>query len=262
VTSGTLIREARLLAGFSQGELSERSGKDRAQIARWERDVVQPSFETLQDLVRACGFDLESRLVPYELDKQHDLRLQKTLKRSPQERTQAMLRARSKNGFDPIALLQGLDEHRVRYIVVGAVGRVIHGSGEVTDGLDVVPSTIEVNIRRLGSALGDLNARRRDRAPIDLEGSLAREPVLELETDAGELKIVPEPAGTRGYNDLRRDARGEPLGRGVRPTVASIADHARMLVGLNRERDLETLRTVRRMIELDRGRTRGLTLER
>lgn len=94
MTSGTLIREARLRAGLSQGELSERSGKDRAQIARWERDVVQPSFETLRELVRACGFDLELALVPYEADRQKEARLQETLERSPQERVQAMLRAR------------------------------------------------------------------------------------------------------------------------------------------------------------------------
>ena len=66
MTSGTLIREARLRAGLSQVELAQRSGKDRAQLARWERDVVQPSFETLRELVRACGFDLETSLVPYE----------------------------------------------------------------------------------------------------------------------------------------------------------------------------------------------------
>ena len=94
MTSGTLIREARMRAGLSQLELSERSGKDRAQIARWERDVVQPSFETLRELMRACGFDLETTLVPFEDDKQHDARLQKTLQHSPQERLQAMLKAR------------------------------------------------------------------------------------------------------------------------------------------------------------------------
>ena len=75
MTSGTLIREARLRAGLSQVELSQRSGKDRAQLARWERDVVQPSFETLRELVRACGFDLETNLVPYEPDPAHDARL-------------------------------------------------------------------------------------------------------------------------------------------------------------------------------------------
>lgn len=94
MTSGTLIREARLRARLSQVELSERSGKDRAQIARWERDVVQPSFETLRELVRACGFDLETTLVPYQADTRHDARLQKTLQRTPQERLGAMLKAR------------------------------------------------------------------------------------------------------------------------------------------------------------------------
>jgi transcriptional regulator with XRE-family HTH domain len=94
VTSGTLIREARVLAGLSQEELSERSGKDRAQIARWEHDVVQPSFETLRELLRACGFDLETALVPYQPDTHQEARLQKTLLNSPQERLQAMLKAR------------------------------------------------------------------------------------------------------------------------------------------------------------------------
>jgi transcriptional regulator with XRE-family HTH domain len=94
VTSGIKIREARLRAGLSQGELSERSGKDRAQIARWERDVVQPSFETLRDLVRACGFDLDLALVPYEADEAEAVRLRKALMRSPQERLQAMLKER------------------------------------------------------------------------------------------------------------------------------------------------------------------------
>ncbi|MGH3115399.1 MAG: helix-turn-helix domain-containing protein [Gaiellaceae bacterium] len=96
MTSGMLIREARLRGGLSQGELSERSGKDRAQIARWERDVVQPSFETLRDLVRACGFDLELALVPYEADERENTRLRKSLMRSPQERMQAMLRSRGR----------------------------------------------------------------------------------------------------------------------------------------------------------------------
>jgi transcriptional regulator with XRE-family HTH domain len=91
-----LIREARLRAGLSQVELAERSGKDRAQLARWERDAVQPSLETLRDLLRACGFDLDLTLVPYIPDEQVDARLQKTITQSPQERLQAMLRARQR----------------------------------------------------------------------------------------------------------------------------------------------------------------------
>lgn len=94
MTSGLLIREARLRAGLSQGELSERSSKDRAQIARWERDVVQPSFETLRDLVRACGFDFSLALVPLESNDEQEARLRQNLLRSPQERLQGMLQVR------------------------------------------------------------------------------------------------------------------------------------------------------------------------
>jgi hypothetical protein len=43
-----------------------------------------------------CGFDLATTLVPYQADKQQDTRLQKTLRRSPQERLQAMLKARGR----------------------------------------------------------------------------------------------------------------------------------------------------------------------
>lgn len=94
MTSGTLIREARLRAGLSQGELSERSGKDRAQIARWERDVVQPSFETLRELVRACGFELDLALIPQEANAQEEADLRESLQQTPQERLQTMLKER------------------------------------------------------------------------------------------------------------------------------------------------------------------------
>lgn len=164
--------------------------------------------------------------------------------------------------FDPIAVLQTLDRHGVSYVVVGALARVIQGSDELTDGIDVVPSMKDENVRRLGAVLTDLDARRADGHGISLDRDLAPAGVLELSTSAGELKLVPEPVGTAGYDDLRRGASREPLGRGVRPSVASPGDLARMLAALDREQDREPLQTMRRLIELDRGRHRGLSLER
>jgi len=163
--------------------------------------------------------------------------------------------------FDPYALLQALERHGVTYVIVGGIGRVIHGSDELTDGLDVVPSTKDEDLRRLELALHDVNARRVDGGPPVLDADFS---VLELATDAGELKVVREPAGTRGYDDLRRRASREPLGRGLRPRVASLDDHARMLAALAREQDQAPLETTRRLIELDRElhRGRGLRLER
>lgn len=162
--------------------------------------------------------------------------------------------------FDPVTALRALDERRVAYLLIGGLGRVIQGSPELTDGTDIVPSMREANLRKLALALEDLDAGRMDGKPLRLEDDLAREPVLELETDAGELKIVPEPAGTRGYDDLRRAASREPLGSGLRPSVASLGDHARMLAALGQDEDAGKLRTVRRLIELERQL--GLGLER
>jgi hypothetical protein len=62
--------------------------------------------------------------------------------------------------------------------------------------------------------------------------------------------------GTRGYDDLRRAATREPLGRGVRPSVASIGDLARMVSALGDEERLPELMQLRRLVELERVRER------
>jgi len=166
----------------------------------------------------------------------------------------------SRQVFDPYAVLHALERHRVTYIIVGALARVIEGSEEVTFGIDIVPSTRDENLRRLGLALEELNARRRDGSEVSLADDLTNEPVLELDTVAGELKIVPEPEGTRGYDDLRRAARREPLGQGLRPSVASVGDLARMLSALGREQDLLPLRMLHQIAEHERGLERGIDL--
>ena len=44
---GELIREARTRAGLTQTELSERTGRDRSVIARWEQGVISPPVDSL-----------------------------------------------------------------------------------------------------------------------------------------------------------------------------------------------------------------------
>ena len=154
--------------------------------------------------------------------------------------------------FDPLGLVATLDRHRVAYILVGAFARVVQGAEEVTRGVDVVPSMKPENLRRLDAALRDLAARRADGREVTAD-DLRDEPVVELVTARGDLKVVPEPVGTRGYEDLRRAATREPLGHGVRPSVASIDDLARMLAARGREEDRDKLRALRRLAELERG---------
>jgi transcriptional regulator with XRE-family HTH domain len=56
--SGALIKEARKRAGLTQVELGARLGKSQTAIARWERDDVIPSLESLREVIRGCGLDL------------------------------------------------------------------------------------------------------------------------------------------------------------------------------------------------------------
>ena len=62
--------------------------------------------------------------------------------------------------------------------------------------------------------------------------------------EAARASLCYPPAATR-----------EPIGRGLRPSVASPADLARMLSALGRERDIPNLLAMRRLIELERGWT-------
>jgi hypothetical protein len=89
VISASLIREARMRAGFSQAQLAERCGKAKVQIGRWETGTVAPSIDTLLEIVRVCGFDLPLMLEPYR--KLDDRRLTKLQRYSPERRVQHML---------------------------------------------------------------------------------------------------------------------------------------------------------------------------
>jgi len=161
--------------------------------------------------------------------------------------------------FDPYAILTALERQRVTYILIGGFARVIQGTEELTRGLDLVPSLRAENLRRLGLALDDLDARFPSGKQLALDRDFAKQAVLELRTAAGELKIVPEPVGTRGgYDDLRRAATREPIGGGLRPSVASIGDLARMLAALGREQDVPPLQQLRTLAELERSLIREI----
>ena len=165
--------------------------------------------------------------------------------------------------FDPYGTLAALERERVSYVVIGAFARVIEGTDEITYGIDITPSTKEENLRRLDAALVSINAHRADGSAPSIGATdfdVVR--VVDLLSDFGEVKIVPVPEGTRGFDDLRRDVRHEPIGRGLRPPIASLDDLARMLGALHRDQDIPRLIMTRRLIELDHRRGRGLSIER
>src|ERR671937_1430648 len=83
-----LIREARLRAGLTQAELSDRTGTQRSVIARWEQGAVSPTFDNMLAVIEACGFELPLMLVPREAALDERLRKNKLL--SPERRAQRL----------------------------------------------------------------------------------------------------------------------------------------------------------------------------
>ncbi len=91
MTTGELIRSARLRAGYSQKELAQRLGMASSSIARWETDTVEPGYSTLRRVLQACGFDIPPVLVPYERDPERDAQVQELQDLSPQARMERYL---------------------------------------------------------------------------------------------------------------------------------------------------------------------------
>jgi hypothetical protein len=154
---------------------------------------------------------------------------------------------------DPRSILTGLQAAGVQSVVIGGLARVARGSDEVTRGVDICPSLLPANLARLGAALTEMDAARRDgRELIVDEAHLRAEPVIELSTAFGELKLVATPAGVpRGYEALRAGASTEHLGGGLRPEIASTGDLIAMSAALRRDEDLKRMPALRRILELE-----------
>ena len=84
MTSGDILRIARLRADLTQDELGRAVGRTQSAIARWESGRVQPSLETLRELIRACRLELTFGLANY--DDSYDPFINGLLDMSPSER--------------------------------------------------------------------------------------------------------------------------------------------------------------------------------
>ena len=163
--------------------------------------------------------------------------------------------------FDPLGIFAELNRQRVTYLLIGGLARVIQGADELTQGVDITLPLGEENLRRLELALAGLSARPRDHRRLGLQERLERgDEVIPFQTDRGELKLVPLPAGTQGYEDLRRRMSREYLGHGVRVAIPSIDDLSRMVGAMGRDQDVERLLGMRRLAELERSLGHGLEL--
>ena len=161
---------------------------------------------------------------------------------------------------DPLEILRVLEQHGVRYVLIGAVAARLAGAPVVTEDIDVTPATDRANLERLAAALRELDARLRSAAdpdgvlfPVDAE-MLASADMWTLTTTAGDLDVCFTPSGTRGYSDLRREATRERLGKGLDVIVASLRDVIRSKEAAGRDKDLAQLPLLRRTLEQIRER--------
>jgi hypothetical protein len=155
--------------------------------------------------------------------------------------------------FAPDRLLATLAGHGVDFVVIGGLAATIHGSTLVTFDVDVTPRRSRDNLARLSKALTELGARIRDDAggPGLLfnhdAASLADAQMWNLTTDAGDLDLTFVPAGTRGFQDLARDAMRVDIA-GVTLLVASLADVIRSKEAAGREKDRAALPLLRKLL--------------
>ena len=154
--------------------------------------------------------------------------------------------------FDPDEILRVLHRHGVEFVLIGGMAAALHGSDVVTFDLDLAPRSEQDNLRRLALALRDLDASIRIEGEpdgIDLDSHadlLERAQVLNLATRAGNLDVVRRPAGSSGFEDLRRDAMTITVG-GVPVLVASLADVIRSKEAASREKDRAVLPALKRL---------------
>lgn len=159
--------------------------------------------------------------------------------------------------FEPTRLLEVLERHGVRFVVIGAVAAIAQGYPLPTEDLDVTPERERGNLERLAAALRDLNARLRlpngqaQDFPIEAR-FLGSVDSWTLTTDAGDLDLLFAPAGTRGYDDLRADASEADLG--ARVVIASLRDVIRMKEAAGRPKDVAQLPALRQTREVIRER--------
>ncbi len=259
VLSASLIVEARRRAGLSQRELALRLGNRQAEIARWERAHVVPSLERLREVVAACGLELTVGLAA--ADDSYVAPIIEALQLPVGERLARSLaaagRGRRARAFatgaprpavlDVGGVLQALADANVAYVLVGEIAEVLHGSPLMpTAGvITIVPRAGERV--HLDAALAVMRARSLTEPSafaVDVSEG------WELVACGAELLIAPAPAGSRGYEDLRRDATTIRLAEDLDVSVASLIDLVRIAEASPEGHDRARVPALRRTLEL------------
>jgi len=142
--------------------------------------------------------------------------------------------------FDPGGLIAVLNRHGVEFVVIGGIAAGLQGAIWATADLDICHSRSQANLRRLATALADLEAVPvgvADQVVVPLDGRmLGRAEVWTLETRLGRLDCLAEPAAGLTFETLSERARWFEGSETYR--VACINDLIAMKEAAGRPKDL------------------------
>jgi hypothetical protein len=157
-----------------------------------------------------------------------------------------------------------LNRHGVRYVLIGGLAAVLHGSPLLTLDADICPAADEGNLERLAAALEEMDARIRTADSAQGVGFprdaafLGKIELLNLVTRFGDLDLSFRPSGTQGYPDWARQATEMTIGS-LRVLVAALADVIRSKEAANRPKDQRALPVLRLLQEEIQKREHGST---
>ena len=154
--------------------------------------------------------------------------------------------------LDPDCLFRTLEHHGVRYVLVGGLAAVLHGSTVMTNDADIVPASDDDNVGRLAGALRDLEACLRTPegpVPFDPHPALLRSmSMLNMTTRCGDLDLTFRPAGIDDYEQLLAASVTFDIAE-HRVHVAALADVIRSKEAADRPKDHATLPILRALQE-------------
>lgn len=154
--------------------------------------------------------------------------------------------------LDPERLFRVLNEHKVHFVLIGALAARLYGFPRLTADADITPASDRPNLERLASALRELNARVfTEPIPEGLAFDcsapmLERAEIWNLVTSAGRLDIAFTPAGTTGYDDLATGAETFEA-FGVEFLVSSLDDIIRSKEAAGRAKDKDDVAILKAM---------------
>lgn len=162
---------------------------------------------------------------------------------------------RNDEGFDPLAALELLARHGVRFVLIGGLAGRALGSPIVTRDIDICYSRDLANLDHLAAALREAHAKLRgvsdDVAFILDAATLEKGDAFTFVSDVGAIDILGTPAGTTGYDDLAESAIHVDIA-GHDVAVANVDDLIRMKRAAGRPKDfraVEELEALRDEIE-------------